>query len=371
MTTTAVAPEAVLVDPEGSDSSWWQRFRHATSFRNASALYIFAVLFVLFSIWEPSTFLTVQTWRSLLDNQAITSLAAIALVIPLSAGVVDLAVGTEVGMGAILVAWLLADHGLPIAVSIGLTLLGGVAIGVVIGLLIVKARIGSFIATLGMSSILLAVIAWLSGSEQILNLGSGFQAIATDKLFGVIYPVYVLVVIALVVWYFLERTPSGRRVYATGGNLDAARLAGIRTSRVIIVAAVSCGVITAIAGILASAQLATGDPTISDSYLLPAFAAVFLGSTQFKGGRFNVLGTLVAVAVLAVGVQGLELAGAAVWLPNLFNGVALLLAVGFAQFQKSPTGRTAAIRRTIRHLGGRHPSDEEPGGPADPNPGQA
>jgi ribose transport system permease protein len=137
------------------------------------------------------------------------------------------------------------------------------------------------------------------------------------------------------------------------------------------VATVSCGVITAIAGILASAQLATGDPTISDSYLLPAFAAVFLGSTQFKGGRFNVLGTLVAVAVLAVGVQGLELAGAAVWLPNLFNGVALLLAVGFAQFQKSPTGRTAAIRRTIGHLGGRRPSDEEPGGPADPNPGQA
>lgn len=379
MTTTAVPETAPLADPVESEPSAWQRFRQATSFRNASALYIFAVLFVLFSIWEPSTFLTAQTWRSLLDNQAITALAAIALVIPLSAGVVDLAVGTEVGMGAILVAWLLADHGLPIAVSMGLTLLGGVVIGVVIGLLIVKARIGSFIATLGMSSILLAVIAWLSGSQQILNLGPGFQAIATDELFGVIYPVYVLAVIALVVWYFLERTPSGRRVYATGGNLDAARLAGIRTSRIIIVAAISCGVITAIAGILASAQLATGDPTISDSYLLPAFAAVFLGSTQFKGGRFNVLGTLVAVAVLAVGVQGLELAGAAVWLPNLFNGVALLLAVGFAQFQKSPTGRTAAIRRTIRQLGGRHPRDAKPAGPAtaldygvpaDPGPGQ-
>jgi ribose transport system permease protein len=94
--------------------------------------------------------------------------------------------------------------------------------------------------------------------------------------------------------------------------------------------------------------LATGDPTISQSYLLPAFAAVFLGSTQFYGGRFNVAGTLVAVAVLAVGVKGLQLAGAPIWLPDLFNGVALLAAVGFAQYQKAPTARTAAIRRVLR-----------------------
>jgi ABC-type sugar transport system ATPase subunit/ribose/xylose/arabinose/galactoside ABC-type transport system permease subunit len=351
--TPATVPASEMPDgPASRTPSAKERLKRAASFRNTSALYIFALLFAVFSLWEPATFLTSQTWRLLLDNQAITGMAAIALVIPLSAGVVDLAVGSEVGMGAILVAWLLARHGLPVPVAIGLTVLAGAAIGLVISLLIVRARIGSFIATLGMSSVLLAVIDWLSGSQQILNLGSGFQAIATDTLFGITYPVYVLALISVLVWYFLERTRSGRRVYATGGNAEAARLAGVRTSRVILLAAVSCGVITAIAGILESAQLATGDPTISTSYLLPAFAAAFLGSTQFRGGRFNVLGTLVAVAVLAVGVQGLELAGAPVWLPNLFDGAALLLAVGFAQVQKAPTARTAAIRRLLRHLGG-------------------
>jgi ribose transport system permease protein len=353
MTETSAAPVIEMqVGPAWQTPSRRERLKRAMSFRNASALYIFVLLFVVFSLWEPATFLTSQTWRLLLDNQAITAMAAIALVVPLSAGVVDLAVGSEVGMAAILVAWLLARHGLPVPLAIGLTLVAGIAIGVAISLLIVRAHIGSFIATLGMSSVLLAIIDWVSGSQQILNLGSGFQAIATDTLFGITYPVYVLALISLLVWYFLERTRSGRRVYATGGNAEAARLAGVRTSRVILLAAVSCGVITAIAGILESAQLATGDPTISTSYLLPAFAAAFLGSTQFRGGRFNVPGTLVAVAVLAVGVQGLELAGAPVWLPNLFDGTALLLAVGFAQIQKAPTSRTAAIRRSLRHLGG-------------------
>ena len=176
--------------------------------------------------------------------------------------------------------------------------------------LITRARIPSLITTLAASSILIAVIDWISGSQQILNLGPSFQDIATDELFGVTYPVYILAAVSLVVWYFLERTALGRRVRATGGNMEAARLSGIRTARMILLATVTCGVIAALAGVLASSQLATGDPTISQSYLLPAFAAVFLGSTQFSGGRFNVAGTLVAVIVLAVGVKGLQLAGA-------------------------------------------------------------
>ena len=330
----------------------WDRFVREASFRNVSALYIFAVMFVVFSIWEPHTFLTVLTWRLLLDNQAISAIVAVAVVVPLSAGVIDLALGTEVGIGAVLVAWLIADHSLPVPVALLLALVAGVAIGVVVSGLIVKVRIGSFIATLAMSSVLLALIDWISGGEPIVVLSNGFHTIATGELFGIVYPVYFAAGVSLLVWYVLEHTSYGRRVYATGANPEAARLAGVRTSLVILAATVTCGLLTAFAGVLAASQLSTGDPTITANYLLPAFAGAFLGSTQFKSGRFNVVGTLVAVAVLAVGVEGLQLGGAPVWMPNLFNGVALLLAVGFAQLQRSPTKRTAAIRRTIRSLGG-------------------
>jgi ribose transport system permease protein len=323
------------------------RLRAALSFRSISALYIFAALFVIFALWVPDTFLDRNTWKAMLDDQAITALVAIALVIPLSAGAFDLAIGAEVGMGSILAAWLLSKQGLPIGVSVLLTILAGGVIGLTSGLLVVGARIDSFIATLGMSSVLLALIAWVSGGQQILDLGAGYQKLGTHETLGITNPVYIMVGVSLVVWYVLERTPAGRRVYATGGNADAARLAGVRTSRVLVGALLACGLITAFAGVLVSSRLATGDPTVGPGYLLPAFAAAFLGSTQFRGGRYNVWGTVVAVYVLATGVKGLQLAGAPVCIPDLFNGVALLLAVGMARFQGA-AGRASAVRRILR-----------------------
>jgi ribose transport system permease protein len=321
--------------------------RRALSFRNISALYIFVVMFAVFSLWVPDTFLQWDTWKALIDSQAVTAILAIGLVIALSAGAFDLAIGAELGFGSILVAWLLVDQGLGVAPAIVLTLAAGALVGLANGLLIVKVRIDSFIATLGMSSILLALIAWVSSSQQILGLPEGFQEIGTTEILGLTLPVYLMLFVGAVVWYVLERTPLGRRVYATGGNIEAARLAGVRVSAVVIGSLVACGAIAAFAGMLVSANLSTGDPTIGPAYLLPAFSAAFLGSTQFRGGRFNVWGTVVAVIVLATGVKGLQLAGAPVWIPDLFNGAALLLAVGLAKYEATAS-RAGAVRRLLR-----------------------
>ena len=323
------------------------RWARALSFRNISAIYVFAVIFVVFSIWVPSTFLLGSTWKSMLDAQAETAILAIGLVIALSAGAFDLAVGSELGLGSIVVAWLMINHHFAIVPAIVVTLLVGCLVGLINGLLMVRARIDSFIATLGMSSVLIAVIDWISNSQQILGLSNSFQNIANNQFLGITLPVYMMLVLALIVWYVLERTPLGRRVYATGGNIEAARLAGVRVSLVTVSALVACGAIAAFSGLLESAQLGTGDPTIGPAYLLPAFSAAFLGSTQFRGGRFNVWGTLLAVYVLATGVKGLQLAGAPIWIPDLFNGVALLLAVGLAKYQGA-AHRMGAIRRLLR-----------------------
>jgi ribose transport system permease protein len=161
-----------------------------------------------------------------------------------------------------------------------------------------------------------------------------------------------MLAVGIVVWYVVQRTPTGRRLYATGGNPNAARLAGVPTTRVIVLSLVSCGAIAALAGVLTSAQLAVGDPTVGPGYLLPAYAAAFLGSTQFHGGRYNVWGSVIAVLVLAVGVKGLQLAGAPVWIPDLFNGVALLLAVAMSKYQRTAR-RSAAVARILRRNGGR------------------
>ncbi|HEY6762142.1 MAG TPA: ABC transporter permease [Baekduia sp.] len=341
--------------PEATTSA---RVRRALSPRNIGAIYIFIALFVLFALWVPDTFLTKAVWRTLLDQGALTAMVAMALVLPLAAGAFNLAIGAELGFGAILVAWLLAKQDVPVVPAIAGTVAVGCAIGAISGLLITRARIDSFIATLGMSSVLLAGISWVSGSQQILNLGSSFSDVATGQLLGLTYPVWMMLMIALVLWYVTDRTAVGRRLHATGGNEAAARLAGVRTSRVIVLALVACGGITAFAGTLATARIATGDPTIGPAYLLPAYAAAFLGSTQFRGGRYNIWGTVVAVYVLATGVKGLQLAGAPVWIPDLFNGLALLLAVGMAKFQGTAR-RGGAVGRMLARPRTRSGADQD------------
>ncbi|MBM0128234.1 ABC transporter permease [Pimelobacter simplex] len=303
---------------------------------------MFVVLFVVYSFWVPETFLVWGTWTSLFDASATTALIAVGLVLPFAAGVFDLAIGAEVGLAAILVAWLLTSGEMPISQAILLTLVAGAVAGAASGLLIVRARIDSFIATLGLSSVLLAAIAWVSNGQQILNLPLEFQSLATDRHFGVTNAVLITLVVSLAIWYVLERTPLGRRVYATGSGPEAARLSGVHTTRVIVVCLIASGVVAAGAGILISSRLGVGAPTVGPSYLLPAIAAVFLGSTQFKGGRPNVWGTVIAVYVLAVGVKGLQLGGAPVWIPDLFNGAALLIAVGAARYQGRSRPRAAA-----------------------------
>ena len=318
----------------------------ALSFRNASALWVFVVIFVVFSLWVPDTFLTWTTWRTLIDSEAIPAIVAVGLVLPLAAGAFDLAIGSELGFSTVFIAWLMAKQGLPVVAAIIVAIVGGGLIGVVSGLLVVRARIDSFIATLGVSSILIAGVSWVSGGNQILGLSSGYTKLGGNQIFGLTLPVYFMLVIALIVFYVLERTTIGRRIYATGGNLEAARLAGVRVSMVIVGSLVACGVLAAIGGVLLAADLEVGDPTVGPGYLLPAFTAAFLGSTQFRGGRFNVWGTVVATYVLATGVKGLQLAGAPTWIPDLFNGVALLIAVGLAKYQGN-AARMSAIRRLI------------------------
>jgi ABC-type xylose transport system permease subunit len=136
--------------------------------------------------------------------------------------------------------------------------------------------------------------------------------------------------LAVVAWYLLEHSPVGRRFYATGANPDAARLAGVRTSRVVVCSFVGTGLVAGLAGVLATAKVGQVSPSIGPPYVLPAFAACFLGTTQLKMGRFNVWGTVLAIYLLATGMKGVQLVGGQLWIMDLFNGLALAGAVGVA-----------------------------------------
>jgi ribose transport system permease protein len=320
-----------------SDQSWVVRLRQALSIRNISAIYVFAALFLIYSIWVPDTFLTSTTWKSLLDEQAVTGIVAVGLVLPLAAGAFDLSIGYVVGIGSFGLAWLMAEHGLSAPVAILAVIVGGALIGLINGFLVTRVRIDSFIATLAVGSILAGLTTAMSNGTQIIGLDPGLTKIANSHLFGITLPVYYLLAIGIVLWWVLDRTPIGRHIYATGGNAETARLAGVSTGRIVAGCLAGSAAIAAIAGVLVTARIGSANPEVGPEYLLPAFTAAFLGSTQLRHGRFNVWGTIIAVYVLAVGVKGLQLGGAPFWIAPVFNGVALILAVGPAKYQRRKT----------------------------------
>lgn len=311
------------------------RWMRALSFRNISAVYLLLALFVLYSLWVGDTFLTTTTLRSLLVEQSVVAMAAVALVIPLAAGAIDLSIAMVLGTGALFVAWLMGTHGWGTVPAIAATLGVGAGIGAINAISVVRFRINSLIATLAMFSMLTALGNALTDGDQLIGLTPFFQDLGSTEILGVGLPVLYLAVVALIVWYVLEHTPVGRRVYATGGNAEAARLTGVHTGRIVAGSFVAAAIVATLAGMLATARAGSATSTTGVGYLLPVFAGAYLGATQLRNGQFNVWGTVLAVYVLAVGVKGLELAGAPYWLPDLFNGAALLVAVGLANVQRS------------------------------------
>lgn len=333
---TSTLPDTSLHAPPGRARKSRPLGLQSLGLDRFSGLWLMALLILIFSLWVPSTFFTVSNLHNILNEQAITALVALGLLVPLAAGVYDLSIGANMGLAVILVThFQSADHIAAIP-SVILTLLAGTLIGVVNGLVVTRFRVNSFITTLGSSSVLLALTTAVSKNSQVvLGISHNFDNAGQGTLFGFSYPVYYALALAVVIWYLLELTPGGRYLYALGSNPDATRLAGLRINRLTVASLIASGLIGALAGVVYAASIGAGALDAGTPYLLPGFAAVFLGSTQLKAGRVNVGGTIVAILLLAVGVTGLQLVGLPLWIDDLFNGLALIVAVAIASSRKT------------------------------------
>jgi ribose transport system permease protein len=314
-----------------------------------SGVYLILLFILIFGLWVPDTFLTTTTLKNILSEQSITAFAALGVLFPLSVRAYDLSVANMLGLGAIMSAWLTAQHGMSPPAAIAIVLVAGCAVGAINGFIVVLIGVDSFIATLGMSSVLLAAIDKIADGQFITNVPNSFSKIANPQPLGIPILAFYVAGLAVLAWYVLQHTPLGRRLHATGGNAEAARLAGVATRRLTFWSLVASAAIASLAGALLTAKLGSASPDQGSAYLLPIFAAALLGTTQIIPGRVNVVGTIVAVIVLAVGVKGLQLAGAALWVTELFNGAALIVAVSAASLSRQGFGsrwRGALRRRT-------------------------
>jgi ribose transport system permease protein len=319
--------------PQEAYRSTLQWMASGLSPRRISGVYLLIALIVFFT-FTTSSFFTVTTLKSVGTEQAITAIAAIGLTVALAAGVFDLSISGVIGLANILVAEFMVSFGLSPAVAIILTLIVGAFVGVVNGILVTRIKIDPFIATLGTQSVLTGLVLFFSHNQNVLGIQANFVNLAAGQAFGIPLPVIYMLALGLVIWYVMQWTPVGRRLYATGGSREVARLAGVPTNPYIMGSFVLSATIASAAGILVVATVGTGSTQVGPSYLLPAFAAGFLGATQFRPGRFNIWGTVLAVYLLATGAKGLTLLGAATWVPPVFDGLALIVAVGISGFQR-------------------------------------
>lgn len=324
------------------------------SLERASALYLFAFVILLFSLWIPDTFLTSITFRLVAADQVVIAILALAILVPLVGGAFDLSVGAMLAFSLVVLTWLESNTELNAALSSVIAIGACCLVGFVSGLLVVRLKVNSFIATLGMSQILGATSLLISENRQIAGVFSEqFLSYGRRDLVGVPIVFVYLIGLALVVWYVLQATPLGRNLFATGSNPEAARLSGVKTDSLVWGSLVVSAAIAGLGGVVYGMKIGSYSNSFGPPLLFPAFAAVFFGATQFTR-RPNVWGTLVAVYVLAFGVKGLQLAftSGVYWITPMFNGVALLAAVTLA----SRTG-LLRLRRTRRRTADATPAD--------------
>jgi ribose transport system permease protein len=266
--------------------------------------------------------------RTLVGNQTIVAVAALAVMLPLVAGQFDLSVGAVIGLTQIALAAGLSEHGLPLPIAVAAAIGIGGAVGAINGLFVAYFGVNPFIATLGSGTLVGGLVALYTKNQPIVQgIPDGFRSLGTENALGLPRLTWIVVGVAAAVAWALAMTPWGRNLVAVGSNASAAGLAGIAVRRVLLSSFVASGVLAGIGGVLLVAHTGTGNPQVGAGYTLGALSAAFLGATAIRPGRFNVPGTLVGVAFVAVAVNGLTLQGAADWVEPVFNGAALMLAV--------------------------------------------
>jgi len=291
-----------------------------------------ALMIVIFSILSPDAFPSLNNFVNVLNQASLATIIAGGLTLAVIVGELDLSIGYAASLHGVLVTGLIVQDKLPITLAIVIVLALGALIGVVNGLIVTKLRVNSVIATLGVGTIIVGLaFAYSSGVPIVAGVPEGFLQLSLGRwLFGIPNPIIIMAVVVVGLWVLVERTAIGQEIQAVGGNPIAARLAGINVDRIKIFGFVISAVCAALTGALLASRLGSGTTNAADSYLLTAFAAVFLGSATLRDGEFHVLGTFIGTLIIVFGFNGLNIFGAPTFSQYVFQGTILVVAVALS-----------------------------------------
>jgi ribose transport system permease protein len=289
---------------------------------------LWGVMIAVYSAVEPSTFATSRNFQDIFSSQDALVFLSLAFLCTVIVGeFVDLSVAAILGLSATIVPVLTVFDHFNVAVASVIAVAVGVTAGAINGLLVVYMGVNTIVVTLGMSTLLTGIALAIAHLGAVSGLSTSFGNLALAHVGGLPVSFYYGIVLTLAFAYVLGFTPLGRHMQFVGANREVSRLAGVRVNAIRFGAFVFAGALCGIGGVVVSAGVGGFDPNTSVTYLLPTVSAVFLGTAIIRPGRFNPVGTWIAVYFLATGILGLEELNLAAWISDVFYGAALIVAV--------------------------------------------
>ena len=322
MTATMIDPNVGLTPPPVNARVWkW--------FGRYGALLVLAILVIGTSILEPTTFATYDNLINVLNQSALSAIIAMGLTFALVTGEFDLSIGNVASLAGVVGLTAMVDKGIGIVAALLLALFIGALVGLVNGLVVTLMNVNALVATLGIGTVAVGINYAVAGGTPVgLPDPADFINLTLGRFLGIPYPVFMMLGLAAILWFILNRTVVGQSMQAVGGNPVAARLSGIRVERIRVFAFIICGMCAGLTGILLASRTGSAAVSGGDSYLLAAFAAAFFGSAVLRDGEFHVIGTLVGVITVSVGFNAIALVGLETYWQYLFQGLLLILGVG-------------------------------------------
>lgn len=285
----------------------------------------FVVIFVVMALVNDN-FLTANNLSNVARQVSIIAIIAVGMTCAILTGGIDLSVGPVMALSGTLTAGLMIA-GFPAELAILAGLLVGALFGAGNGLFVAYAKMPPIIVTLATMGIARGLALIYTGGYPISGLPEGFAFLGRGELFGLQLPILVMLVVYILAYILLNKTPIGRYIYAIGGNEEAARLSGVRVSRYKLLVYTLSGLTAALAGIVLTSRLMSGQPNAGVGFELDAIAAVVLGGTAIAGGRGAIIGTLIGAMMLGVLNNGLNLMGVLPYVQNVIKGGIILLAI--------------------------------------------
>ena len=292
------------------------------------------LLCVIFS-FTTDVFLTWRNALNVIDQITVLGILAIGMSAVIIIGGIDLSVGSVLAFSMMMMGWLHQAVGVPLGLAIVAGLVAGTACGVVNGLLITKAKLPPFIATLTMMSVGRGLANIITEGRQIVGYPDWFTNLSTVRHFGFLsVTVAIFIVLALISWAVLRYTTLGRSLYAIGGSAEVARLAGIPVQKLTIAVYALSGLLAGLASVALACRLNSSQPSAGTGYELDTIAAVVIGGASLNGGVGGIRGTVVGVLIIGVLRNGLNLSGVSPFVQQIVIGVVIALAVAADTFRR-------------------------------------